>query len=161
MVTFKTKMQPQTRAVLFTCFFFFQPVRVHCSQEEISYSQGFVLSGLGVVACSQDVVALKLSGCLQALHLQKTLFIISCISFLKIHCTKTSIFVCSHRSRDDERMSKPASTPAKLAEEIPLPKPKESAVAREEKQLPPLPGQRYNDQPLNWIIVCTCKANYL
>ncbi|XP_074532844.1 tight junction protein 1 isoform X5 [Halichoeres trimaculatus] len=43
----------------------------------------------------------------------------------------------SHRSRDDERMSKPASTPAKLAEEVPLPKPKEPA--REEKQLPPLP----------------------
>ncbi|XP_060891596.1 tight junction protein ZO-1 isoform X5 [Labrus mixtus] len=45
----------------------------------------------------------------------------------------------SHRSRDDERMSKPASTPAKLVEEVPLPKPKESAAAREEKQLPPLP----------------------
>ncbi|XP_065813183.1 tight junction protein ZO-1 isoform X6 [Labrus bergylta] len=45
----------------------------------------------------------------------------------------------SHRSRDDERMSKPASTPAKLAEEVPLPKPKELAAAREEKQLPPLP----------------------
>uniref|UniRef100_A0A7N6BIM5 Zona occludens protein 1 n=1 Tax=Anabas testudineus TaxID=64144 RepID=A0A7N6BIM5_ANATE len=45
----------------------------------------------------------------------------------------------SHRSRDDERLSKPASTPAKLAEEVPLPKPKESAIAREEKQLPPLP----------------------
>uniref|UniRef100_A0A3P8U5Y6 Zona occludens protein 1 n=1 Tax=Amphiprion percula TaxID=161767 RepID=A0A3P8U5Y6_AMPPE len=45
----------------------------------------------------------------------------------------------SHRSRDDERMSKPASTPAKLAEEVPLPKPKESAIAREDKQLPPLP----------------------
>ncbi|XP_072242147.1 tight junction protein 1 isoform X2 [Leuresthes tenuis] len=45
----------------------------------------------------------------------------------------------SHRSRDDDRISKPASTPPKLAEEIPLPKPKESAVAREEKQLPPLP----------------------
>ncbi|TMS05937.1 Tight junction protein ZO-1 [Larimichthys crocea] len=45
----------------------------------------------------------------------------------------------SHRSRDDERMSKQASTPAKLPEEVPLPKPKESAIAREEKQLPPLP----------------------
>ncbi|XP_026166265.1 tight junction protein ZO-1 isoform X3 [Mastacembelus armatus] len=45
----------------------------------------------------------------------------------------------SHRSRDDERLSKPSSTPSKLAEEIPLPKPKESAIAREEKQLPPLP----------------------
>ncbi|XP_056242966.1 tight junction protein ZO-1 isoform X7 [Seriola aureovittata] len=44
-----------------------------------------------------------------------------------------------HRSRDDERLSKPASTPAKLAEEVPLPKPKESAIGREEKQLPPLP----------------------
>uniref|UniRef100_A0A669CXR3 Tight junction protein 1 n=1 Tax=Oreochromis niloticus TaxID=8128 RepID=A0A669CXR3_ORENI len=44
----------------------------------------------------------------------------------------------SHRSRDDERISKPASTPAKLAEEVPLPKPKESG-GREEKQLPPLP----------------------
>ncbi|XP_030588419.1 tight junction protein ZO-1 isoform X1 [Archocentrus centrarchus] len=43
-----------------------------------------------------------------------------------------------HRSRDDERTSKPASTPAKLAEEVPLPKPKESG-GREEKQLPPLP----------------------
>uniref|UniRef100_A0A3B4Z316 Zona occludens protein 1 n=1 Tax=Stegastes partitus TaxID=144197 RepID=A0A3B4Z316_9TELE len=45
----------------------------------------------------------------------------------------------SHRSRDDERMSKPASTPSKLPEEVPLPKPKESAIAREDKQLPPLP----------------------
>uniref|UniRef100_A0A8C2XEI8 Tight junction protein 1 n=1 Tax=Cyclopterus lumpus TaxID=8103 RepID=A0A8C2XEI8_CYCLU len=45
----------------------------------------------------------------------------------------------SHRSRDDERSSKPASTPVKLPEEVPLPKPKESAVAREEKLLPPLP----------------------
>ncbi|KAM7414782.1 hypothetical protein PAMA_019545 [Pampus argenteus] len=45
----------------------------------------------------------------------------------------------SHRSREDERVSKAASTPAKLAEEIPLPKPKESAIVREEKQLPPLP----------------------
>ncbi|XP_055365762.1 tight junction protein ZO-1 isoform X4 [Betta splendens] len=46
----------------------------------------------------------------------------------------------SHRSRDDERVSsKAASTPAKLPEDIPLPKPKESAIAREEKQLPPLP----------------------
>ncbi|XP_029697798.1 tight junction protein ZO-1 isoform X7 [Takifugu rubripes] len=44
-----------------------------------------------------------------------------------------------HRSRDDERASKPASTPAKLSEELPLPKVKESAVARDEKQLPPLP----------------------
>ncbi|CAL8356733.1 unnamed protein product [Lota lota] len=44
----------------------------------------------------------------------------------------------SHRSRDDERMSKTSST-AKIAEEIPLPKPMESSVAREEKQLPPLP----------------------
>ncbi|XP_074488703.1 tight junction protein 1 isoform X13 [Sebastes fasciatus] len=45
----------------------------------------------------------------------------------------------SHRSRDDERISKPASTPVKLPEEVPLPKPKESAIAREEKLLPPLP----------------------
>ncbi|XP_068459782.1 tight junction protein ZO-1 isoform X8 [Clinocottus analis] len=45
----------------------------------------------------------------------------------------------SHRSRDDERISKPSSTPVKLPEEVPLPKPKESAVAREEKPLPPLP----------------------
>ncbi|XP_017261329.1 tight junction protein ZO-1 isoform X9 [Kryptolebias marmoratus] len=46
----------------------------------------------------------------------------------------------SHRSRDDERTSKPASTPSKLAEEVPLPKPKESSsVTREEKHLPPLP----------------------
>uniref|UniRef100_A0A3Q3QEH0 Zona occludens protein 1 n=1 Tax=Monopterus albus TaxID=43700 RepID=A0A3Q3QEH0_MONAL len=45
----------------------------------------------------------------------------------------------SQRSRDDERLSKPASTPATLAEEVPLPKPKESVIAREEKQLPPLP----------------------
>uniref|UniRef100_A0A3Q2P8D6 Zona occludens protein 1 n=1 Tax=Fundulus heteroclitus TaxID=8078 RepID=A0A3Q2P8D6_FUNHE len=44
----------------------------------------------------------------------------------------------SHRSRDDERMSKSASTPAKLVD-IPLPKPKDSTIAREEKQLPPLP----------------------
>ncbi|XP_035013518.1 tight junction protein ZO-1 isoform X2 [Hippoglossus stenolepis] len=44
-----------------------------------------------------------------------------------------------HRSRDDERISKAASTPVKLPEEVPIPKPKESAVAREEKQLPPLP----------------------
>lgn len=52
-------------------------------------------------------------------------------------------FACSHRSRDDERISKPASTPAKLPEDVPLPKAKESAVAREDKQLPPLPGQRW------------------
>ncbi|KAK1887889.1 Tight junction protein ZO-1 [Dissostichus eleginoides] len=45
----------------------------------------------------------------------------------------------SHRSRDDERISKPSSTPVKLPEEVPLPKPKEAAAAREEKQLPPLP----------------------
>lgn len=95
-----------------------------------------MMCGLGVVACSQDVAS-KLSGCLQALHLQNTLFIISCIPFSK----KTSIFVRSHRSRDDERISKPASTPVKLPEEVPLPKPKEAAIAREEKQLPPLPGQ--------------------
>ncbi|XP_034032110.1 tight junction protein ZO-1 isoform X3 [Thalassophryne amazonica] len=43
----------------------------------------------------------------------------------------------SHGSRDDERLSKPASTPAKAVEDVPLPKPKESV--REEKQLPPLP----------------------
>lgn len=53
---------------------------------------------------------------------------------------KASVFLCSHRSRDDERLSKPASTPAKLVEEVPLPKPKESAIGRDEKQLPPLPG---------------------
>lgn len=62
--------------------------------------------------------------------------------FSKDTLYKKKIFVCSHRSRDDERVSKPASTPAKLAEEVPMPKPKESAIAREEKQLPPLPGQR-------------------
>ncbi|KAM6937192.1 tight junction protein 1 isoform 2-T2 [Xenentodon cancila] len=45
----------------------------------------------------------------------------------------------SHRSRDDERLSKAASTPAKLAEEVPLPKPKESALTKDEKKLPPLP----------------------
>ncbi|XP_058500806.1 tight junction protein ZO-1 isoform X5 [Solea solea] len=45
----------------------------------------------------------------------------------------------SHRSRDDERLSKAASTPAKLSEDIPIPKPKESAITREEKPLPPLP----------------------
>ncbi|XP_069383846.1 tight junction protein ZO-1 isoform X9 [Paralichthys olivaceus] len=45
----------------------------------------------------------------------------------------------SHRSRDDERISKAASTPVKLPEDVPIPKPKESAIAREEKQLPPLP----------------------
>ncbi|KAJ4938349.1 hypothetical protein JOQ06_002969, partial [Pogonophryne albipinna] len=45
----------------------------------------------------------------------------------------------SHRSRDDERISKPSSTPVKLPEEVPQPKPKEAAAAREEKQLPPLP----------------------
>uniref|UniRef100_A0A3P8W488 Zona occludens protein 1 n=1 Tax=Cynoglossus semilaevis TaxID=244447 RepID=A0A3P8W488_CYNSE len=43
----------------------------------------------------------------------------------------------SHRSRDDERVSKAASTPAKIAEDVPLPKPKDSV--REDKQLPPLP----------------------
>lgn len=72
-----------------------------------------------------------------------TIYMNLCISFLKINCTKTCIsahYVCSHRSRDDERISKPASTPAKLPEEVPLPKAKESAVAREDKQLPPLPG---------------------
>ncbi|XP_077372312.1 tight junction protein 1b isoform X9 [Festucalex cinctus] len=41
--------------------------------------------------------------------------------------------------RDEERLSKAASTPAKLSEEIPLPKPKEPSLARDEKQLPPLP----------------------
>ncbi|XP_077451393.1 tight junction protein 1b isoform X3 [Stigmatopora argus] len=45
----------------------------------------------------------------------------------------------SHRSRDEERISKGASTPAKLPEEVPLPKPKEAALVRDEKQLPPLP----------------------
>ncbi|XP_028304460.1 tight junction protein ZO-1 isoform X4 [Gouania willdenowi] len=45
----------------------------------------------------------------------------------------------SHRSRDDERNSKSASTPAKLSEELPLPKSKESAIPREDKLLPPLP----------------------
>ncbi|XP_072290617.1 tight junction protein 1 isoform X10 [Eucyclogobius newberryi] len=45
----------------------------------------------------------------------------------------------SHRSRDDERVSKQSSTPAKLSEEVSLPKPKESALTREDKQLPPLP----------------------
>ncbi|XP_061577603.1 tight junction protein ZO-1 isoform X3 [Cololabis saira] len=45
----------------------------------------------------------------------------------------------SHRSRDDERTSKAASTPAKLAEEVPLPKPKDSALTKDEKKLPPLP----------------------
>ncbi|XP_051917373.1 tight junction protein ZO-1 isoform X6 [Hippocampus zosterae] len=45
----------------------------------------------------------------------------------------------SHRSRDEERLSKGASTPAKLSEEIPLPKPKEPALTRDEKLLPPLP----------------------
>lgn len=55
---------------------------------------------------------------------------------------KTVCLACSHRSRDDERISKPASTPSKLPEDVPLPKAKESAVAREDKQLPPLPGQR-------------------
>lgn len=54
---------------------------------------------------------------------------------------KTVCLMCSHRSRDDERISKAASTPAKLPEDVPLPKAKESAVAREDKQLPPLPGQ--------------------
>ncbi|XP_077372305.1 tight junction protein 1b isoform X3 [Festucalex cinctus] len=45
----------------------------------------------------------------------------------------------SNGSRDEERLSKAASTPAKLSEEIPLPKPKEPSLARDEKQLPPLP----------------------
>ncbi|XP_057693869.1 tight junction protein ZO-1 isoform X5 [Corythoichthys intestinalis] len=45
----------------------------------------------------------------------------------------------SHRSRDEERISKGASTPAKLPEEVPLPKPKEPVLVRDEKQLPPLP----------------------
>ncbi|XP_019712725.1 tight junction protein ZO-1 isoform X2 [Hippocampus comes] len=45
----------------------------------------------------------------------------------------------SHRSRDEERLSKGASTPAKLSEEIPLPKPKEPTLTRDEKLLPPLP----------------------
>ncbi|XP_057693871.1 tight junction protein ZO-1 isoform X7 [Corythoichthys intestinalis] len=44
-----------------------------------------------------------------------------------------------HRSRDEERISKGASTPAKLPEEVPLPKPKEPVLVRDEKQLPPLP----------------------
>uniref|UniRef100_A0AAV2KXW7 Zona occludens protein 1 n=1 Tax=Knipowitschia caucasica TaxID=637954 RepID=A0AAV2KXW7_KNICA len=45
----------------------------------------------------------------------------------------------SHRSRDEERISKQSSTPAKISEEVSLPKPKESALTREDKQLPPLP----------------------
>lgn len=72
--------------------------------------------------------------------------------FLYIHFSKITIFVCSHRSRDDERVSKAASTPAKLPEDIPLPKPKESAIAREEKQLPPLPGQRGRQQLAQVIV---------
>ncbi|XP_028971093.2 tight junction protein ZO-1 isoform X4 [Esox lucius] len=46
----------------------------------------------------------------------------------------------SHRSREEERMSKPTVAPAKLAEDVPvLSKPMEQPLAREEKQLPPLP----------------------
>ncbi|XP_061773293.1 tight junction protein ZO-1-like isoform X10 [Nerophis ophidion] len=48
----------------------------------------------------------------------------------------------SHRSRDEERISKAASTPAKLSEELPLPKPKEATLARDEKLLPPLPDPK-------------------
>lgn len=46
----------------------------------------------------------------------------------------------SHRSRDEDRISKagPLPLPAKMVEEMP----KEQSAAREEKQLPPLPGQR-------------------
>ncbi|KAK6317743.1 hypothetical protein J4Q44_G00110340, partial [Coregonus suidteri] len=46
----------------------------------------------------------------------------------------------SHRSREEERISKPTAVPGKLAEELPaLPKPLEQPVTREEKPLPPLP----------------------
>ncbi len=49
-------------------------------------------------------------------------------------------FTHSHRSRDEDRVSKagPLPVPAKMVEEMP----KEQTAAREEKQLPPLPGQR-------------------
>ncbi|XP_049330564.1 tight junction protein ZO-1 isoform X4 [Astyanax mexicanus] len=43
----------------------------------------------------------------------------------------------SHRSRDEERISKPLPVPAKMVEETP--KALEQAGTREEKQLPPLP----------------------
>ncbi|KAL0968671.1 hypothetical protein UPYG_G00270000 [Umbra pygmaea] len=46
----------------------------------------------------------------------------------------------SHRSREEERMSKPTAVPAKVAEEVlVLPKPLEQPLPREEKHLPPLP----------------------
>lgn len=50
------------------------------------------------------------------------------------------VCVHSHRSRDEERISKagPLPIPAKMVEEMP----KEQSASREEKQLPPLPGQR-------------------
>lgn len=118
-----------------------------------SYRVGYILNCLFIIDICLDVVPSEHLCNLQALHLQN-IFIFSPLPSLKITPAKTSIFVCSHRSRDDERMSKPASTPAKLAEEVPLPKPMESAVAREEKQLPPLPGQGCSHQPLNSVLVC-------
>ncbi|XP_045074628.1 tight junction protein ZO-1-like isoform X3 [Coregonus clupeaformis] len=46
----------------------------------------------------------------------------------------------SHRSREEERISKPTAVPGKLAEELPaLHKPLEQPVTREEKPLPPPP----------------------
>ncbi|XP_066557366.1 tight junction protein ZO-1 isoform X3 [Amia ocellicauda] len=47
----------------------------------------------------------------------------------------------SHRSRDEERISKPGaiSTPIKIAEEAVISKPVEQPVVKEEKQIPPLP----------------------
>ncbi|CAB1322620.1 unnamed protein product, partial [Coregonus sp. 'balchen'] len=50
-------------------------------------------------------------------------------------------YIAVHRSREEERISKPTAVPGKLAEELPaLPKPLEQPVTREEKPLPPLPG---------------------
>ncbi|XP_046889248.1 tight junction protein ZO-1 isoform X1 [Hypomesus transpacificus] len=45
----------------------------------------------------------------------------------------------SHRSREDERISKPIPMSAKLAEELPSPKPQEPSGGRDDKLLPPLP----------------------
>uniref|UniRef100_A0A4W5QLA8 Tight junction protein 1b n=1 Tax=Hucho hucho TaxID=62062 RepID=A0A4W5QLA8_9TELE len=49
-------------------------------------------------------------------------------------------YIGVHRSREEERISKPTVVPPKLAEEAPaLPKPLEQSVTREEKPVPPLP----------------------
>lgn len=65
---------------------------------------------------------------------------------ITLHLTfKPHPCVCSHRSRDEDRISKPLPLPAKMVEETH--KALEQAGTREEKQLPPLPGQSSDKYP--------------